>query len=76
MLIEYAFVTSITASFSVVGIAGLFFGFRLGQWTELQGILVGALATIAGIVGACLGLHIAFGTDSMKPGLHSNDNKS
>ena len=58
--IEYAFVTSIIASFSVVGIAGFLFGFQLGQWTEWQGILVGATATIAGVIGAWFGLRMSF----------------
>ena len=60
MSIEYSFVTAIIASFSVVGIAGLVFGFQLGQWTEWQGILVGAAATIAGFIGAGLGLRMSF----------------
>jgi len=60
MSIEYAFVTSIIASFSVVGIAGFVFGFQLGQWTEWQGILVGSIATIAGVIGAGLGLRMSF----------------
>jgi uncharacterized membrane protein YdjX (TVP38/TMEM64 family) len=58
MSIEYAFVTSIIASFSVVGIAGFLFGFQLGQWTEWQGILVGSTATIAGVIGAGFGLRM------------------
>lgn len=60
MSIEYAFVTSLIASFSVVSIAGFFFGFHLSQWTEWQGILVGSIATIAGVVGAGLGLRMSF----------------
>lgn len=60
MSIEYAFVTSIIASFSVLSIAGFFFGFQLGQWTEWQGILVGSIATIAGVIGAGLGLRLSF----------------
>ena len=50
--IEYAFVCSMIASFSVVVVAGLFFGFELSQWSEGQGRLVGVTATIAGVVGA------------------------
>jgi uncharacterized membrane protein YdjX (TVP38/TMEM64 family) len=59
MSIEYAFVTSIIASFGVVTIAGFFFGFQVGQWTEWQGILVGSIATIAGVIGAALGLRMS-----------------
>jgi len=59
MSIEYAFVTSILASFSVVGIAGFVLGFQVSQWTEWQGIVVGSIATIAGVIGAGLGLRIS-----------------
>lgn len=61
MSIEYAFVTAIIASFGVVACGGFFFGFQLGHWTEWQGILVGSAATIAGVIGAGLGLHVSFG---------------
>lgn len=57
--IEYAFVVSLIASFSVLGVAGFMFGFQLGQWAEWQGILVGVTATIAGVVGAVFGLRMA-----------------
>jgi len=60
MSIEYAFVTAIIATFSAIGIGGLFFGFQMGQWTEWQGILVGAAATIAGFIGAGVGLCLSF----------------
>lgn len=60
MSIEYAFVTSIIASFSVLSIAGFFLGFQPSQWTEWQGILVGSIVTIAGVIGAGLGLRISF----------------
>lgn len=36
MAIEYAFVVSIIASFSVVGVAGIMFGLQLGQWAECK----------------------------------------
>jgi hypothetical protein len=57
--IEYAFVVSLIASFSVVGIGGLLFGFQMGQWTEWQGVMVGMFATIAGVLGVFIGLLIA-----------------
>lgn len=57
--IEYAFVVSLLASFSVVGVGALFFGFQMGQWAEWQGILVGVFGTIAGVLGAFVGLRIA-----------------
>lgn len=60
MSIEYSFVTAIIASFSALGIAGLVFGFQMGHWTEWQGIIVGAAATIAGFIGAGLGLRMSF----------------
>ena len=57
--IEYAFVVSVMASFTVLGVAGLLFGFQISQWTEWQGGLVGLTATVAGVVGAFVGLRIA-----------------
>lgn len=60
--IEYAFVCSMIASFSVVVVAGLFFGFELSQWTERQGGLGGVTATIAGVVGAVFGVRMALDT--------------
>ena len=60
MSIEYSFVTAIIALFSALGIAGLVFGFQMGQWTEWQGIIAGVAATIAGFIGAGLGLRISF----------------
>ena len=69
--IEYAFVTSIISSFSVVGIAGFLFGFQLGHWTEWQGILVGSIATIAGVIGAGFGLRMSF-EERMKRRHHSH----
>ncbi len=63
--IEYAFVCSMIASFSVVVVAGLFFGFELSQWSEGQGRLVGVTATIAGVVGAVFGVRMALNTEAL-----------
>ena len=63
--IEYAFVCSMIASFSVVVVAGLFFGFELSQWSELQGRLVGVTATILGVVGAVFGVRMALVTEPL-----------
>jgi H+/Cl- antiporter ClcA len=57
--IKYAFVCSMIASFSVVAVAGLFFGFHLGQWSEWQGGLVGITGSIAGVAGALFGAFTA-----------------
>jgi hypothetical protein len=57
--IEYAFVVSLLASFGVLSAGGFLFGFQISQWIEWQGILVGMIATIAGVVGAVVGLRIA-----------------
>ena len=73
--IEYAFVTSIISSFSVVGIAGLLFGFQPGQWTEWQGILIGSIATIAGVIGAGVGLRMSF-EERMKQLRHLSHHRS
>lgn len=59
MAIEYAFVVSLIASFGVVTVGGLLFGFQLSQWAEWQGILVGVVGTIAGVAGAVLGVRLA-----------------
>ena len=57
--IEYALAVSLVASFSVVGVGGLLFGFQVGQWAEWQGILVGVTGTIAGVIGAAFGVRLA-----------------
>jgi uncharacterized membrane protein YdjX (TVP38/TMEM64 family) len=71
MSIEYAFVTAIIAAFSVLGVAGFVFGFQMGQWTEWQGVLVGSIVTIAGVIGAGLGLRMSF-AERMKLRHHSH----
>ena len=57
--IKYAFVCSMIASFSVVAVAGLFFGFHLSEWAEWQGGLVGITGSIAGVAGAIFGVFTA-----------------
>jgi hypothetical protein len=57
--IEYAFVVSLMAAFSVMGVGGLLFGFQMSQWAEWQGLLVGVFVTIAGVVGAYAGFRLA-----------------
>lgn len=69
--IEYAFVVSVLASFIVLTVAGLLFGFQLSQWTEWQGVLVGLTATIAGVVGAFIGLRIALNQRLLNPKNHN-----
>jgi len=56
---EFAFVCCALASFGVVGIAGLLFGFQFANWSEWQGRLVGVTATIAGVVSAAIGIRMA-----------------
>ena len=58
-LIKYAFVCSMIASFCVVILAGLFFGFHLSQWSDWQGGLVGITGSIAGVAGALFGVFMA-----------------
>jgi hypothetical protein len=62
--IEYAFVVAVMASFCVLVAGGFFFGFYVNEWTERQGIFVGIIATIAGIIGASFGVRMASGTGS------------
>jgi len=63
--IAYAFVCSMIASFSVVVVAVIFFGFEFSQWTERQGGLVGVTALIAGVVGAAFGVRMALDPESL-----------
>ena len=71
MSIEFAFVAAIIASFGVVVIAGFLLGFQLDHWTEWQGVLVGSIATIAGVIGAGLGLRMSF-AERMRMRHHSH----
>ena len=64
--IEYALTVSLLASFGVVGIGALLFGFQASRWAEWQGILVGVSGTIAGITGAVIGCRMAMGKGSTK----------
>jgi len=54
--IEFAFVASIVAAFGALAIAGVMFGFQLGQWTEWQGVVAGMVITTAAVLGALFGL--------------------
>lgn len=54
--IKYAFVCSMVATFSVMAVAGLFFGLHISQWSEWQGRLVGVSGSIAGVAGAFFGV--------------------
>lgn len=64
--IEYALVVSLLASFGVLVIGGLLFGFQASRWAEWQGILVGVIGTMAGIAGAVIGCRMAMHKDSTK----------
>jgi uncharacterized membrane protein YeaQ/YmgE (transglycosylase-associated protein family) len=43
----------------VLLLAGLVMGFNFAEWTETGGRITGILATIAGLVGAYVGLKVA-----------------
>ena len=64
--IEYAFVVSVMASFAVLGVAGLLFGFQISQWSEWEGVLAGLTATFVGIVGVFVGLRMAINERLMR----------
>ena len=68
VVIEYAFVLFVMASFSVVGVAAFLFGFQMGRWAQWEQALVGATALTAGIIGILLGVRIALVTTSMDLG--------
>jgi len=57
--IEFAFVVAIIASVSVLGIAGLLFGFQIEQWNEWQGVVGGMAVTTSAIIGAKFGARLA-----------------
>ena len=51
----YSLGAAIVASWAVLLVGGLVFGFNFAEWTETAGRTTGILATIAGIVGAVVG---------------------
>ncbi|MHB9030359.1 MAG: hypothetical protein ACYC9O_16460 [Candidatus Latescibacterota bacterium] len=57
--IGYSFGTAVVVSFIVLFLGMLVFGMQLNEWTEWQGRIIGAAATIAGIAGAVAGLRLA-----------------
>lgn len=52
---------SMAASLGVLLIGACLFGFHFARWAEWEGGLTGVLGTIAGVVGAVIGLRIAIG---------------
>jgi uncharacterized membrane protein YfcA len=50
---------AIAASLAVLLVAASLLGFRLADWTESDGRIVGIVATVAAIAGAVAGLHVA-----------------
>jgi hypothetical protein len=55
----YPFGAAVVASLAVLLLGGLVLGFNFAVWTETGGRITGIFATIAGIVGAYVGLKIA-----------------
>jgi hypothetical protein len=55
--IEFAVVSSVIAGFGALGIAGLFFGFQMGKWSEWQQVIAGMVVTVAAIFAAMVGAH-------------------
>jgi hypothetical protein len=64
--IQYAFLWSIIASFNVVGIGAILFGWHLGQWSKWQAIVTILCAWVAGVVGAVFGVRVAEGEEPIK----------
>ena len=64
----YSFGAAIVASWAVLLLGGLLFGFNFAEWTETAGRTTGIFATVAGIVGAVVGLKIAQKTSPMDSG--------
>jgi hypothetical protein len=61
-LIGYSFGIAVAASLIVLLVGGVLFGLQFAHWAELEGRIVGVVATIAGAVGAGLGLWLALRT--------------
>ena len=57
--IGYAFGASVAASLGVLLVGAFVFGFRLAEWAEWEGRIVGLVGTIAGVAGAVVGLKMA-----------------
>jgi hypothetical protein len=55
----YSFGAAVVASLAVLLLGGLMLGFNFAEWNETGGRITGILGTIAGIVGAYVGLRIA-----------------
>ena len=64
----YSFGAAIVASWAVLLVGGLMFGFNFAEWTETAGRTTGILATVAGIVFAIVGLKVAQKTSPMDSG--------
>lgn len=58
-LTAWASAVAVAASLGVLLVAACLFGFRLAEWPEWQGRVVGVIGTLAGIAGAVGGLRIA-----------------
>ena len=56
--IGYSAAWALGASFGVLIVGTVAFGFPLDRWTEWQGELVGIVGTLAGVGGALLGFRL------------------
>jgi membrane protein DedA with SNARE-associated domain len=65
-IISSSFAAAVLASFAALFVGMCVFGFRFAEWAEWQGRIVGLLATIAGIVGAVIGLGLALRIERRK----------
>lgn len=61
--IGYAFGASVAASSCVLLVGACAFGFPFAQWAEWEGRMIGVVGTIAGVVGAAIGLRMALRTE-------------
>ena len=59
-IIGYSSAAAVAASFVVLLIGMCLFGFQFAYWAEREGRVVGVVGTIAGIVGAAIGLMMGF----------------
>ena len=57
--ITFATVGAFAASLAVLALGAAIFGPDFSQWAEWKGHMIGAVATVAGVGGAALGMRMA-----------------
>lgn len=58
-IIAFATIGAVIGSFAALAAGAALFGLDFNDWTEWQGRIVGGAGTVAGVVGAMIGLKMA-----------------